>query len=65
MDNPEEKRPLEAQEIEITVPCGTSGQVRVVEADAQAVDDSTGEILVRVSRKRQPSSRPILGVIVK
>jgi len=55
-------KPLEAQEVEITVPRGTAKKVRIKEAPAQG---RKARIVVRVSKKEEAGPVPLVGVIVK
>lgn len=54
------RQPLEEHDIVVHVPKGSKGHVTV-----QEHDDLPNEITVQVSKKRKPSVRPVLGVIVK
>ena len=56
------RQPLEDQELVVHVAKGSGPNVRIVEMDSAALPN---EITVQVSRKRKPSVKPLLGVIVK
>jgi hypothetical protein len=58
----ENRKPLDEDEVVVHVPKGMANKIRVEESDPSALSN---EITVQVSRKRQPGSMPVLGVIVK
>lgn len=60
MSELDKRVPLDEHDIVVHVPKGAKGHVRV-----QEHDNLPNEITVQVSKKRKPSVRPVLGVIVK
>lgn len=60
MSDMNKREALDEHEVVIHVPQGTKHNVRVEEAA-----DMPNEITVQVSKKRKPTARPVLGVIVK
>lgn len=54
-------KPLGEGDIVVHVPRGQAGNVRVQEATA----DQPHEITIQISKRRKPTVKPVLGVIVK
>jgi hypothetical protein len=54
------RQSLDEDQIVVHVPRGLKDHVQIVEGD-----NLPNEITVQVSKKRKPSVRPVLGVIVK
>ena len=62
MDTSHLRKPLEENQVVVHVPKGTGQNVKVVEVDPNNLPN---EITVQISKKRRPTTVPVLGVIIK